>query len=161
MLPKFLLLLSACVVSSAAIATAQVAPAAEAPKWQLFAEAGPKTSWFENVTRGSTVLVPAPGSYVSEYYRDFQVDNTYAAFADVIAFRPLTKHRVASGSTGLDMQQLDFTTTTRSATPPFRTSPGEHVVRLLTRVRVDAGLHLALGLGRRASYCPASAWARW
>lgn len=72
------------------------------------------------------------------------MDNTYATFADVKAFRYLSKHLVASGSAGLDMQQLDIGTTTRTITFPFRFGGGEHVVRLLTRVRADAGLHYAL-----------------
>ena len=138
----------------ASAAAAQVTPAAETSKWQLFAEAGPKASRFVNVTRGTSSVAFVPGGYLPEYSRDFQVDNTYAAFADVKAFRYLSKHLAASGSTGLDMQQLDFTTTTRAAFPPFRNSQGEHVVRLLTRVRVDAGLHLALGLGASGQLLP-------
>jgi len=52
------------------------------------------------------------------------------------------------------MQQLDIATTTRTTTPPFRSGGGEHVVRLLTRVRVDAGLHVALGLGAAGQLLP-------
>ena len=146
MLPKILLLLGGCAMASAA--AAQVAPAAEASKWQLFAEADPKASRFASTYHSTSYVAFAPNGYLSEYYREFQVDNTYSAFANVKALRYLTKHLVASGSTGLDMQQLDFTTTTRSAFPPFRTSQGEHVVRLLTRVRVDGGLHYTLELGQ-------------
>ena len=83
--------------------------------------------------------------------REFQVDNTYATFTDARAFRCLSKHLVASGSAGLDMQQLDIASTTRMITSPFRFGGGEHVVRLLTRMRVDAGLHYALEL-RPASH---------
>ena len=75
------------------------------------------------------------------------MDNTCATFADVKAFQYLSKHLVASGSTGLDMQQLDIGTTTRTITPLFRSDGGEHVVRLLTRVRVDDGLYYVLELG--------------
>ncbi|MGY3089807.1 hypothetical protein ACVWYF_002855 [Hymenobacter sp. UYAg731] len=155
MLPKLLLALSGCAM--AATTSAQVVaqvPAPETPKWQLFVEAGPKTSRFENVAHGTSYVSYTPGGFLSEYSREFQVDNTYAAFADVKAFRYLSKHLAASGSAGLDMQQLDFTTITRSTSPPFRTSQGEHVVRLLTRVRVDAGLHLALGLGAAGQLLP-------
>lgn len=155
MLLKFLLVLGGCVAASSAQAQSAVpAPAADAPKWQLYAEAGPKASRFTNVAYHTTALAFIPNGYLPDYNREFQVDNTYAAFADVKAFRYLSKHLVASGSAGLDMQQLDFTTTTRAALPPFRVGGGEHVVRLLTRVRVDAGLHLALGLGQAGQLLP-------
>ena len=146
---KFLLVLGACLTASAAQAQTSnpTTDAPEASKWQFFAEGGPKFSQFKNTYHSSNNLAFVPNGYVSDYSRDFQLDNTYAAFAGVKALRYLTKHLVASGGAGLDMQQLDFTTTTRSLFPPFRTSQGEHVVRLLTRVRVDAGLHAAFGLG--------------
>lgn len=149
MLSKFLFLLGGLSLATAATAAAQAVPptATDAPKWQFFAEAGPKYSQFNNTYHSTNTLAPVPGGYTSDYTRDFQVDNTFAAFADVKAFRYLARHLAASGSAGLDMQQLDFSTTTRATTAPFRTSQGEHVVRLLTRLRVDAGLHYALGLG--------------
>ena len=148
-----MLILGGCVAASSAQAQA-VAPATDAPKWHLYAEAGPKASRFQHVTIGTNYLgSPTQGGF-SDYAREFQVDNTYAAFADVKAFRSLSKHLVASGSAGLDMQQLDLATTTRTTTPPFRSGGGEHLVRLLTRVRVDAGLHVALGLGSAGQLLP-------
>ncbi|MFC6225481.1 hypothetical protein ACFP2F_19700 [Hymenobacter artigasi] len=150
MFPKLFLLLSGCALASTA--AAQVAPVPETPKWQFFAEAGPKTSLFRNTVQSTNALTP--GGYPSDYYRSFQVDNTYAAFADVKAFRYWSKHLAASGSMGLDLQQLDITTTTTLTGAPFRTSQGEHVVRLLTRVRIDAGLHAALGLGTAGQLLP-------
>ena len=146
MLLKFLFMLGGC-LAAATIQAQTTAPTTDAPKWQLYAEAGPQVSRFQNVVYGTNYLDFVAQGGFSEYRREFQVDNTYAAFADVKAFRYLSKHLVASGSAGLDMQQLDIATTTRATTPPFRSGGGEHVVRLLTRVRVDAGLHYALGLG--------------
>jgi hypothetical protein len=146
---KSFLVLGGCLMASSALAQSPTpsTDAADAPKWQFFAEAGPKTSQFKNTYHSTNVLAFLPGGYVADYSREFQVDDTYAAFAGVKALRFLSKHLVASGGAGLDMQQIDFTTTTRSLFPPFRTSQGEHVVRLLTRLRVDGGLHYALGLG--------------
>ncbi|MDO7846570.1 hypothetical protein Q5H92_09400 [Hymenobacter sp. M29] len=146
---KFLLLLSGCLTASVALAqtATPTLDAPEAAKWRFFAEAGPKFSQFNSTYHSTNVLAFVSGGYPSEYSREFQVDNTYAAFAGVKALRFLSKHLAASGGAGLDMQQIDFTTTTRGRFPPFRTSQGEHVVRLLTRLRVDGGLHYALGLG--------------
>ena len=146
MLMKFLFVLGGCLAAST-VRAQTTAPTTDAPKWQLYAEAGPKVSRFQNVAYGTNYLNFVAQGAFSEYRREFQVDNTYAAFDDVKALRYLSKHLVASGSAGLDMQQLDIATTIRTTTPPFRSSGGEHVVRLLTRVRVDAGLHYALGLG--------------
>jgi hypothetical protein len=146
---KFLFVLGGSVMASSALAQTStlLTNDADAPKWQFFAEAGPKYSQFKNTYHSTNNLAFLPNGYVADYSREFQVDNTYAAFAGVKALRFLSKHVVASGSAGLDMQQIDFTTTTRSLFPPYRTSQGEHVVRLLTRLRVDGGLHYALGLG--------------
>jgi hypothetical protein len=152
---RILFALASSLLSQRAIA--QTAPdATSAPvtsKWQVYAEAGPSASRFVNYSHGTTTLVP--GGAFSPYSREFKVDNTVAAFADVKALHYLTRHLVFAGSAGLDMQQLDFTTTWRATVPGYPNGgSGERVVRLLTRVRVDAGLHAALGLGRAGQLLP-------
>ena len=151
---RILFALASVLLSSPAFA--QTFPATPEPrpaKWQLYLEAGPKASRFRNVYQGTTSLVPggaAPGNY-----RVFKVDNTVAAFADVKAFRPLSRHLLFSATAGLDMQQLDFVTSWRSSLPGYPSGGAEeHVVRLLTRVRLDAGLHAAVGLGSAGELRP-------
>ena len=125
-------------------------------------EVGPKASVFRNVYQGTTLLDPSLGGPSDPYARELMVDNTISAFADVKAFRPITRHLLFGASAGLDMQQLDFSTAYRATMPGYRSfSNGEQVVRLLTRVRVDAGLHAAIGLGWAGAGCaPAWHWAR-
>lgn len=152
---KLLLALVGCASASSAFAQTlpEPIPATAATKWQVYVEAGPSASRFVNYTNSRTTL--EPGATVPPYYREFKVDNTVAAFADVKAFRNLTRHLVFSGSAGFDMQQLDFSASWRAAFPGYPTVVGsEHVVRLLTRVRLDAGLHAALGLGRAGRLLP-------
>jgi hypothetical protein len=148
MRPAIFLSLGACLLSQVACAqTPSPTLTSPAPGWQFYAEAGPKASWFRNVNHGTTYLVFAPGTPAT-YYREFQVNTTYAAFADVRALKALAPHWLVSGTAGFDMQQLDFTTTWRAALAPRPDDfVREHVVRLLTRVRLDAGLHYAIGLG--------------
>jgi hypothetical protein len=85
---KSLLVLGGCLTASSALAqTSAALPAAdaEASKWQLFAEAGPKYSQFKNTYHSTNTLAFVPNGYVSDYSREFQLDNTYAAFAGVKA----------------------------------------------------------------------------
>ena len=139
-------------------AAAQTAPAPTtetARQWELYLEAGPKASIFRNVQRSTTLLDPRLGGTLDPYAREFTVDNTVSAFADVKAFRPITRHLLFGASAGLDMQQLDFSTSWRATLPGYRSyASGERVMRLLTRVRVDAGLHAAIGLGRAGELRP-------
>ena len=152
------MLLTAAILflTSAAFAQTAPAPATEAaPKWELYLEAGPKASIFTNVQRGTTLLDPSLSGTLDPYAREFTVDNTVSAFADVKAFRPIARHLLFGASAGLDMQQLDFSTAYRATRPGYRSFPdGERVVRLLTRVRLDAGLHAAIGLGRAGELRP-------
>ncbi|MDQ2795245.1 MAG: hypothetical protein M3Y12_14735 [Bacteroidota bacterium] len=154
--PKSLLTGAALALAPAAFAQTTPAPTAEAaPKWEFYFEAGPKASIFRNVQHSTTVLDPRLGGALDPYSPEFTVDNTVSAFADVKAFRPITRHLLFGASTGLDMQQLDFSTSWRATVPGYRSyTSGERVVRLLTRVRVDAGLHAALGLGRAGELRP-------
>lgn len=151
---KFLLALTSCAVAiTTAGAQTLPEPPAAAPKWQLYFEAGPKGSQFRNVYQGTTTLVP--GGPDSGTYRVFRVDNTVSAFASVKAFCPLSRHLLVSAATGLDMQQLDFVTSWRASRPgSFAGGGEEHVVRLLSRVRLEAGLHAAMGLGTAGELRP-------
>ncbi len=117
--------------------------------WRLYVEAGPKVSIFENTYRSSTYLVPTIFNPTTTYYRNFEVRNTIEAFAGVKALRQLGRHWQFAGGLGLDMQQLDFTTSWRLGNEPASSSAfeREHVVRLLTRVRVEAGANFAINLG--------------
>lgn len=139
-------------------AFAQTAPAptsGTARQWELYLEAGPKASIFRNVQHSTTLLDPSLSGPPDPYAREFTVDNTVSAFADVKAFRPITRHLLFGAAAGLDMQQLDFSTSWRATLPGYRSySSGERVVRLLARVRVDAGLHAAIGLGRAGELRP-------
>ena len=148
-------LLTGAALVLAPVAFAQTPAAVAAPKWELYLEAGPKASIFTNVQHSTTLLDPSLGGTLDPYAREFTVDNTVSAFADVKAFRPITRHLLFGAAAGLDMQQLDFSTAWRATVPGYRSyATGERVVRLLTRVRVDAGLHAAIGLGRAGELRP-------
>ncbi len=124
------------------------APPSPPSPWRVYVEAGPQASFFENTYRGTAYLVPAVYNPTT-YYRNFEVSNTIAAFVGAKALRQLGKHWQFAGGLGLDMQQLDFTTTWRLPNDPTSNSTieREHVVRLLTRVRVEGGANFVVNLG--------------
>ncbi|RYU84274.1 hypothetical protein [Hymenobacter persicinus] len=130
-------------------------PAEAAPKWQFYFEAGPKLTSIKINEGGASAAYPKP-SY--DYERDVkpQMRNTVSSFADVKGFHALSRRLVLSSTVGLDMQHLNFKTGIREefAGGGFTSYTRTHVSRLLTRARVDFGLHYQFNLGEKGHLLP-------
>lgn len=132
------------IVLSAALGLTHTAAAQETTKWQFYFEAGPKISAFSRQAYSGTTE------------SEVQVRNTFSGFADVKAFKPLSRHVILSGTVGLDMQHLNYlsgyTQTVESSVVTSYSQ--EHVSRLLTRARVDWGIHYQVKLGESGRLLP-------
>lgn len=122
----------------------QTAAAQDSPKWQFYFEAGPKITQFRSM------------SYSGYSEAQPTLRNTFSGFADVKAFKPLSNHLVLSGTVGLDMQLLNFRTgyTESYPAPGITAYTQQHISRLLTRARVDWGLHYQFKVGESGQLMP-------
>lgn len=130
--------------------SAQESRAQDAAPWRLYFEAGPKISQFRATSYGGT------GNLGGMESSNVEVRNTFSGFTDVKAFKPLSNRVVLSATVGLDMQLLNY------RTPYTETYSGngisaysrQHISRLLTRARVDWGLHYQIKVGESGYLLP-------
>lgn len=129
---------------TASLVLARPAAAQESPKWQFYFEAGPKVSAFRTMSYSGTDNARP------------ELRNTFSGFADVKAFKPLSNRVVLSGTVGIDMQLLNFRTGYKESFPAsgITSYSREHVSRLLTRARVDWGVHYQFNVGESGHLMP-------
>ncbi|MDU0369266.1 hypothetical protein ACFPAF_02570 [Hymenobacter endophyticus] len=140
----------------AALRFSGTAAAQDTAGWKFYFEAGPKITDFRTTSYGGTYSPQSGSTYFSEEDRRVSVRNTFSAFMDVKAFRPLSERLVLSGTVGLDMQHLNYRTGyTQTTSNSVVTAYGnEHISRLLTRARADFGLHYQVRLGESGRLLP-------
>ncbi|RSK35304.1 hypothetical protein [Hymenobacter metallilatus] len=137
-------LFTTTVLLASALGLAQSAAAQQTNKWQFYFEAGPKISQFRST------------SYSGYSETQPELRDTFSGFADVKAFKPLANRLLMSGTVGLDMQLLNFKTGYTESYPATGITfySQEHISRLLTRARVDWGLHYHIRLGENGHLMP-------
>ncbi|GGG30584.1 hypothetical protein [Hymenobacter glacieicola] len=131
-------------LSALACLSAHVGVAQDTASWRVYLEAGPKITQFRAMSySGTEESLP-------------QVRDTYSGFADVKAFKPLSNRVVLSGTVGVDMQLLNFKTgyTESFPAPGITSYSREHISRLLTRARLDWGIHYQFNLGESGHLMP-------
>ena len=140
----------------AALGLSGKAAAQDAGGWKFYLEAGPKITDFRTTSYGGSYAPQSGTSFSDEKDRQVSVRNTFSAFVDVKAFRPLSERLVFSGTLGLDMQHLNYRTGyTQTSSNGIITAYGnEHISRLLSRARVDFGLHYQIRLGEAGRLLP-------
>ncbi|UOQ78391.1 hypothetical protein MUN84_07385 [Hymenobacter sp. 5516J-16] len=131
-------------LSAWACLSAHVGAAQDTTNWRVYVEAGPKITQFRTM------------SYSGSEDAQPEMRDTYSGFVDVKAFKPLSNRVVLSGTVGVDMQLLNFRTGYQESFPaPGITSYSrEHISRLLTRARLDWGIHYQFNLGESGHLLP-------
>lgn len=129
--------------------------AQDSTPWRLYVEAGPKLSDFNLSSSAASATYQKPGyNFAADV--EPKLDKTFSSFLSLKAFKSLTRRLVFSGTVGLDMQQLEVRTGLQEtgATGAFTRYERAHISRLLTRARVDWGLHYQFMVGKTAQLLP-------
>ncbi|UYZ60839.1 hypothetical protein [Hymenobacter latericus] len=132
------------------------AMAQEPAKWQFYFEGGPKVSQFRTMAHSGSYSPQQGSNLYTEADRRVQVRNTFSAYAQAKAFKPLSERVVLAITGGLNMQHLNYRTgyTERVVNSMITSYDSEHISRLLTRASLDWGLYYRVKLGEAGQLMP-------
>lgn len=133
-----------------------VATAQNTTPWRFYFEGGGKVSDFRATSYGGSYQPQSGAPLFSQEDRVITVRNTFSGFVQAKGFKELGQHLTLSGTVGLDMQHLNYRTGyTETFSGSGITAYGrEHISRLLSRARVDFGLHYQVRIGESGRLLP-------